>query len=96
MVSSQTASQSELDASRVPLGWRDQCSAHKTLYAPWACEDERHGYEKCQYDEYVVPQVCPAFPLADTDFGLGSTSYMRRMKQLSAQKKAAAEAADEE
>ncbi|KAJ9097592.1 hypothetical protein QFC21_004626 [Naganishia friedmannii] len=68
MVSSQTASQSELDAARVPLGWRDQCSAHKTLYATWACEDERHGYE----------------------------NYMRRMKQLSAQKKAAAEAADEE
>ncbi|KAJ9106679.1 hypothetical protein QFC20_004010 [Naganishia adeliensis] len=71
MVSSQTASQSEMDASRVPLGWRDQCSAlliplnkcrHKTLYAPWACEDE---------------------------------SYMRRMKQLSAQKKAAAEADEE-
>ncbi|GHJ88744.1 hypothetical protein NliqN6_5146 [Naganishia liquefaciens] len=78
MVSSQTASQSEMDAARVPLGWRDQCSAlliplnkcrHKTLYAPWACEDERHGYEKCQYDD-----------------------YMRRMKQLSAQKRAAAEA----
>ena len=24
---------------------------HKELYAPWKCEDERHGYEKCQYDE---------------------------------------------
>ncbi|KAJ9118907.1 hypothetical protein QFC24_005870 [Naganishia onofrii] len=95
MVSAQTASQSELDASRVPLGWRDQCSAHKTLYAPWACEDERHGYEKCQYDEYVLlrpsPRLAPANRLV-----LHPHSYMRRMKQLSAQKKAAAEAADEE
>lgn len=23
----------------------------QTLYAPWKCEDERHTYEKCQYDE---------------------------------------------
>ncbi|WWC66477.1 uncharacterized protein I206_100379 [Kwoniella pini CBS 10737] len=82
MTSSTTASQSELEAARVPLGWRDQCSAlliplnvcrHKTLYMPWKCEDERHGYEKCQYDD-----------------------YMRRMKQLTRQKKAAAEAAAEE
>jgi len=27
MTSSQTASQTELEAARVPLGWRDQCSA---------------------------------------------------------------------
>ncbi len=24
---------------------------HKTDYLPWKCEDERHVYEKCQYDE---------------------------------------------
>ncbi|KAG7562849.1 hypothetical protein FFLO_01678 [Filobasidium floriforme] len=55
MAASTTASQGEMDASRVPIQWRDQCSAlliplnkcrHKTLYAPWKCEDERHGYEK--------------------------------------------------
>ncbi|OCF33273.1 NADH dehydrogenase (ubiquinone) 1 beta subcomplex 7 [Kwoniella heveanensis BCC8398] len=55
MTSSTTASQAEMEAARVPLGWRDQCSSlliplnvcrHKTLYMPWKCEDERHGYEK--------------------------------------------------
>ncbi|KAH8086465.1 NADH-ubiquinone oxidoreductase B18 subunit-domain-containing protein [Filobasidium floriforme] len=82
MAASTTASQGEMDASRVPIQWRDQCSAlliplnkcrHKTLYAPWKCEDERHGYEKCQYDD-----------------------FLRRTKELVAQKKAAAEAADDE
>ncbi|GFZ43163.1 hypothetical protein JCM24511_00882 [Saitozyma sp. JCM 24511] len=69
MAASTTASQAELNAERVPLGWRDQCSAlliplnkcrHKELYRPWKCEDERHGYEKCQYDEYVPPLPQPA------------------------------------
>lgn len=22
-------------------------------YLPWECENERHAYEKCQYDDYV-------------------------------------------
>jgi len=82
MASSTTASQTEMEAARLPLGWRDQCSAlliplnkcrHRELYAPWKCENERHGYEKCQYDD-----------------------YMRRMKLLVKQKKAAAEAMDDE
>ncbi|KAL4261432.1 NADH dehydrogenase [ubiquinone] 1 beta subcomplex subunit 7 [Pleurotus pulmonarius] len=80
MASSTTASQNELKANKVPLGWRDQCSAlliplnvcrRDTMYLPWKCEDERHVYEKCQYDDYV-----------------------RRMKALSKQKLAAAEEAE--
>ncbi|PPR01233.1 hypothetical protein CVT24_005997 [Panaeolus cyanescens] len=80
MAPSTTASQEELKANRVPLGWRDSCSAlliplnvcrHKTMYKPWECEHERHTYEKCQYDDYV-----------------------RRMKELSKQKAAAAEDAE--
>ncbi|KAF9487823.1 hypothetical protein BDN71DRAFT_1478372 [Pleurotus eryngii] len=80
MASSTTASQTELKANKVPLGWRDQCSAlliplnvcrKDTMYLPWKCEDERHVYEKCQYDDYV-----------------------RRMKALSKQKLAAAEEAE--
>ncbi|KDQ29910.1 NDUFB7, NADH dehydrogenase 1 beta subcomplex, 7, 18kDa [Pleurotus ostreatus PC15] len=80
MASSTTASQTELKANKVPLGWRDQCSAlliplnacrRDTMYLPWKCEDERHVYEKCQYDDYV-----------------------RRMKALSKQKLAAAEEAE--
>ncbi|KAI1792503.1 B18 subunit of NADH:ubiquinone oxidoreductase [Ganoderma leucocontextum] len=77
MTSSTTASQSELRAAKVPLGWRDQCSAlliplnvcrKDKLYLPWECENERHAYEKCQYED-----------------------YLRRMKELSKRKLAAAE-----
>ncbi|KAF7433552.1 hypothetical protein PC9H_005510 [Pleurotus ostreatus] len=46
MASSTTASQTELKANKVPLGWRDKCSARDTMYLPWKCEDERHVYEK--------------------------------------------------
>ncbi|ORY29023.1 NADH-ubiquinone oxidoreductase B18 subunit-domain-containing protein [Naematelia encephala] len=62
MTSSYTASQEEMKAARLPLAWRDQCSAlliplnkcrHKELYLPWKCEDERHKYEKCQYDDFI-------------------------------------------
>ncbi|KAK0530617.1 hypothetical protein OC835_003958 [Tilletia horrida] len=47
---SHTASLEEANAARLPIGWRDNCSAlliplnkcrHQTLYAPWKCEDER-------------------------------------------------------
>ncbi|KAK1927992.1 NADH-ubiquinone oxidoreductase B18 subunit-domain-containing protein [Papiliotrema laurentii] len=62
MVSSTTASQAELNKHQVPLQWRDNCSAlliplnicrHKEYYLPWKCEDEKHVYEKCQYDDYM-------------------------------------------
>ncbi|KAF7325636.1 NADH dehydrogenase [ubiquinone] 1 beta subcomplex subunit 7 [Mycena kentingensis (nom. inval.)] len=62
MSSPTVASQEALKASRVPLQWRDGCSAmliplnacrRKTLYMPWECDHERHAYEKCQYDDYL-------------------------------------------
>ncbi|GJE83950.1 NDUFB7, NADH dehydrogenase 1 beta subcomplex [Phanerochaete sordida] len=77
MASSTTASQEELKAAKVPLAWRDRCSAlliplnvcrREKSYLPWECEDQKHAYEKCQYDDYV-----------------------RRMKVLSKAKAAAAE-----
>ncbi|WFD35297.1 hypothetical protein MCUN1_002148 [Malassezia cuniculi] len=63
MTENHTASLEECNAAHVPLGYRDSCSAlliplnkcrRKTLYAPWKCEEERHTYERCQYEEYVV------------------------------------------
>jgi len=80
MAASTTASQTELKANRVPVGWRDQCSSlliplnvcrRKNNYMPWECETERHTYEECQYKD-----------------------YMRRMKALSKQK--LAEASEDE
>ncbi|KAE9404608.1 hypothetical protein BT96DRAFT_877521 [Gymnopus androsaceus JB14] len=62
MSSSTTASREEMKAARIPLGWRDQCSAlliplnvcrRDKNFLPWECEHEKHAYEKCQYDDYV-------------------------------------------
>ncbi|PWN53923.1 hypothetical protein IE53DRAFT_383558 [Violaceomyces palustris] len=78
MSANHTATLEEANAARLPLGYRDQCSAlliplnkcrKQTLYAPWKCEDERHTYEKCQYDDFI-----------------------KRTKDLSKQRKAAAAA----
>ncbi|KAF9530271.1 NADH-ubiquinone oxidoreductase B18 subunit-domain-containing protein [Crepidotus variabilis] len=80
MTDTTTATQEQLKANKVPLAWRDGCSAlllplnvcrRKNNYKPWKCEHEKHVYEQCQYDDYV-----------------------RRMKVLQKQKLAAAEEAE--
>ncbi|RAL48052.1 unnamed protein product [Cuscuta campestris] len=53
------ATQEEMVEAKVPLGYRDQC-AHLLIplnkcrqaefYLPWKCENERHSYEKCEYE----------------------------------------------
>lgn len=66
MVSVEKASQQDMAKSRIPLEYRDYCAnlliplnkcRGETFYLPWKCETERHAYEKCQYDEYVVQHV---------------------------------------
>ncbi|GAM24616.1 hypothetical protein SAMD00019534_077910, partial [Acytostelium subglobosum LB1] len=57
------ATQEEMEINNIPLNFRDYC-AHlliplnkcrvKEYYLPWQCGDERHAYEKCQYDEYLL------------------------------------------
>ncbi|BGP07150.1 hypothetical protein JCM10049v2_002980 [Rhodotorula toruloides] len=58
----QPATQEEAKKARLPLGWRDQCGKlliplnvcrHDNLYMTWKCDDERHAYEKCQYEDYI-------------------------------------------
>ncbi|CAO1618673.1 unnamed protein product [Jaminaea pallidilutea] len=60
-----TASLEECQAARLPLAWRDQCSAlaidlnkcrQREFYMPWKCSDERHTYEKCQYEDFIRRQ----------------------------------------
>lgn len=55
--------EAQLDAAGVDQAWRDYCAhlliplnkcRRANLFAPWKCVDERHGYEKCQYDQYVI------------------------------------------
>ncbi|XP_065857749.1 NADH dehydrogenase [ubiquinone] 1 beta subcomplex subunit 7 [Euphorbia lathyris] len=53
------ATQQEMVEARVPIPYRDQC-AHLLIplnkcrqaefYLPWKCENERHSYEKCEYE----------------------------------------------
>ncbi|KIJ29735.1 hypothetical protein M422DRAFT_214896 [Sphaerobolus stellatus SS14] len=77
--SSTTASQEEMKANRLPLGYRDNCSAlliplnkcrRQNLYLPWHCDHERHEYERCQYFD-----------------------FLRRSKELSKQRQEGADAA---
>ncbi|CAL5210150.1 unnamed protein product [Lathyrus oleraceus] len=53
------ATQEEMVESRVPLAYRDQCAhlliplnkcRQSEFYLPWKCENERHSYEKCEYE----------------------------------------------
>ncbi|KAG6555415.1 hypothetical protein Mapa_002642 [Marchantia paleacea] len=56
------ATQDEMVNARVPIGSRDLC-AHlliplnkcrsSTYYLPWKCEDQRHSYEKCEYELFL-------------------------------------------
>ncbi|KAL3510278.1 hypothetical protein ACH5RR_029679 [Cinchona calisaya] len=53
------ATQEEMVEAKVPISYRDQC-AHLLIplnkcrqaefYLPWKCEDQRHAYEKCEYE----------------------------------------------
>ncbi|KAG6477793.1 hypothetical protein ZIOFF_061224 [Zingiber officinale] len=53
------ATQQEMEENRVPIPYRDEC-AHLLIplnkcrsaefFLPWKCENERHVYEKCEYE----------------------------------------------
>ena len=53
------ATREEMVEARVPIPYRDQC-AHLLIplnkcrsaefFLPWKCENERHTYEKCEYE----------------------------------------------
>ncbi|KAF4314055.1 hypothetical protein SLS57_005692 [Botryosphaeria dothidea] len=55
------ASSEDMTAAKLPLAYRDSCAhlliplnrcRYEEYYLPWKCEDERHTYEKCQYEEF--------------------------------------------
>ncbi|KAF2838237.1 putative NADH-ubiquinone oxidoreductase B18 subunit [Patellaria atrata CBS 101060] len=59
--SSVPATREEMSAAKLPLAYRDSCAhlliplnrcRYETYYMPWKCENERHSYEKCQYEEF--------------------------------------------
>ena len=53
------ATREEMVEEKVPMAYRDQC-AHLLIplnrcrssefFLPWKCENERHAYEKCEYE----------------------------------------------
>ncbi|KAI4773931.1 hypothetical protein E4T52_11101 [Aureobasidium sp. EXF-3400] len=58
---STAASREEMSDARLPIAYRDTCAhlliplnrcRHNEYYLPWKCENERHSYEKCQYEEF--------------------------------------------
>ena len=62
----------------IELGYRDYCAhlliplnecRRESAFLPWKCENERHAYEKCQYEEYCfVLVVCSRLLVLDGRF----------------------------
>lgn len=59
---STSATREEMSKARIPLPYRDSCAGllitlnrcrFEEYYLPWKCVNERHSYEKCQYDEFL-------------------------------------------
>ncbi|KAK3052393.1 hypothetical protein LTR09_006603 [Extremus antarcticus] len=57
------ATRAEMSTARLPLAYRDTCAhlliplnkcRYENYYMPFRCVDERHGYEKCQYEEFLL------------------------------------------
>ncbi|KAI0804198.1 NADH-ubiquinone oxidoreductase B18 subunit-domain-containing protein [Xylaria sp. FL0064] len=55
------ATREQMREAKLPIAYRDSCAnlliplnrcRVDTYYLPWKCEDERHSYEKCQYEEF--------------------------------------------
>ncbi|KAG7378833.1 NADH dehydrogenase 1 beta subcomplex subunit 7 ndufb7 [Phytophthora pseudosyringae] len=51
----------EMVDAKLPLHYRDTCAGlliplnecrRATFFLPWKCQDLRHAYEKCQYEEW--------------------------------------------
>jgi len=61
--STMKATKEEMKKAGIDLAYRDFCAhlliplnecRRKSFFLPWKCKDERHVYEKCQYEEYVM------------------------------------------
>lgn len=55
------ASQEDMANHRIDICWRDICAKdliplnvcrRDNYYLPFTCENEKHKYEKCLYDDY--------------------------------------------
>jgi len=64
--STMKATKEEMKKAGIDLAYRDFCAhlliplnecRRKSFFLPWKCKDERHVYEKCQYEEYVIVDI---------------------------------------
>ena len=62
-VAPRVATRQEMADAKVPLHYRDTCAGlliplnkcrRATFFLPWKCQDLRHAYEKCQYEEFKL------------------------------------------
>ena len=78
--STMKVSKEEMKKAGIDLAYRDFCAhlliplnecRRKSFFLPWKCGDERHEYEKCQYEECVfyvlVFAFCSFFLLSSRD-----------------------------
>ena len=65
--STMKATKEEMKKAGIDLAYRDFCAhlliplnecRRKSFFLPWKCKDERHVYEKCQYEECVIYWCC--------------------------------------
>jgi len=65
--STMKVSKEEMKKAGIDLAYRDFCAhlliplnecRRKSFFLPWKCGDERHVYEKCQYEECVFRCCC--------------------------------------
>lgn len=61
--STMKVSKEEMKRAGIDLAYRDFCAhlliplnecRRKSFFLPWKCGDERHAYEKCQYEECAI------------------------------------------
>ncbi|KAF2858378.1 putative NADH-ubiquinone oxidoreductase B18 subunit [Piedraia hortae CBS 480.64] len=59
---SHSTSRAHMADARLPMAYRDSCAhlliplnkcRYDNYYLNWRCKDERHSYEKCQYEEFL-------------------------------------------
>ncbi|XP_022987882.1 NADH dehydrogenase [ubiquinone] 1 beta subcomplex subunit 7-like, partial [Cucurbita maxima] len=72
------ATQAEMVEARAPIPYRDLCAhllillnkcRQSEFYLPWKCENERHSYEKCEY-ELVMERIFQMLKIREEEANL--------------------------
>ena len=85
--STMKVSKEEMKKAGIDLAYRDFCAhlliplnecRRKSFFLPWKCGDERHEYEKCQYEEYVFRCFLSSLMLLSLSF---FSRYLSSLKE---------------